>query len=112
VLNPPNGLLSGLTCAGPGQLGRQYQHPQHPAHEDRYQYADNLSWTKGTHQFKFGIDFALLRDTENALFNGPGSYTYGSNQRLCNWTIQAPPTASTGSATHSRSGLCHARFGQ
>ena len=46
--------------------------------EDRYQFADNLSWTKGTHQIKFGVDFAWLRDTENALFNGPGSYTYGS----------------------------------
>ena len=46
--------------------------------EDRYQYADSLSWTKGAHQFKFGVDIADLRDTENALFNGPGSYTYGS----------------------------------
>ncbi len=78
ALNPPNGLLSGLNVQGQGSLGVSTNIPNIQPSEDRYQYADNLSWTKGTHQFKFGIDFALLRDTENALFNGPGSYTYGS----------------------------------
>ncbi len=78
ALNPPNGLLSGLTVAGQGSLGVSTNIPNIQPSEDRYQIADNVSWTKGTHQFKFGMDFALLRDTENALFNGPGSYTYGS----------------------------------
>ncbi len=78
ALNPPNGLLSGLNVAGEGGLGVSTNIPNIQPTEDRYQIADNISWTKGTHQIKFGIDFALLRDTENALFNGPGSYTYGS----------------------------------
>jgi hypothetical protein len=78
ALNPPNGLLSGLNVAGQGSLGVSTNIPNIQPSEDRYQMADNLSWTKGTHQIKFGMDFALLRDTENALFNGPGSYTYGS----------------------------------
>ncbi|MCU1338435.1 MAG: TonB-dependent receptor plug [Bryobacterales bacterium] len=77
-LAPPNGLRSGLTVAGQRNLGVSTNIPNIQPSEDRYQFADNLSWTKGTHQIKFGVDFAFLRDTENALFNGPGSYTYGS----------------------------------
>ena len=77
-LAPPNGLRSGLTVQGQGGLGVSTNIPNIQPSEDRYTYADNLSWNKGAHQLKFGMDFALLRDTENALFNGPGSYTYGS----------------------------------
>jgi len=77
-LDPPNGLLSGLTVAGQGNLGVSTNIPNIQPSEDRYQFADDLSWTKGKHQIKFGVDFAILKDTENALFNGPGSYTYGS----------------------------------
>ena len=78
LLAPPDGLLSGLTVQGQGNLGVSTNLPNVQPSEDRYQYADSLSWTKGAHQFKFGLDIADLRDTENALFNGPGSYTYGS----------------------------------
>ena len=77
-LAPPNGLRSGLTVAGQSNLGVSTNIPNIQPSEDRYQFADNLSWTKGKHQIKFGVDLAFLRDTENALFNGPGSYTYGS----------------------------------
>jgi hypothetical protein len=78
LLAPPDGLLSGLTVQGQGNLGVSVNLPNVQPSEDRYQYADSLSWTKGAHQFKFGLDIADLRDTENALFNGPGSYNYGS----------------------------------
>jgi TonB dependent receptor/Carboxypeptidase regulatory-like domain len=78
LLAPPDGLLSGLTVQGQGNLGVSVNLPNVQPSEDRFQYADSLSWTKGAHQFKFGLDIADLRDTENALFNGPGSYTYGS----------------------------------
>jgi Carboxypeptidase regulatory-like domain/TonB dependent receptor len=78
LLAPPDGLLSGLTVQGQGNLGVSVNLPNVQPSEDRYQYADSLSWTKGAHQFKFGMDIADLRDTENALFNGPGSYNYGS----------------------------------
>jgi hypothetical protein len=78
LLAPPNGLLSGLSVQGQSNLGVSVNLPNVQPSEDRYQYADSLSWTKGAHQFKFGLDIADLRDTENALFNGPGSYTYGT----------------------------------
>jgi hypothetical protein len=78
LLAPPNGLLSGLSVQGQSNLGVSTNLPNVQPSEDRFQYADSLSWTKGSHQFKFGLDIADLRDTENALFNGPGSYTYGT----------------------------------
>ena len=78
ALAPPNGLLSGLTVQGQGSLGVSVNLPNTQPSEDRFSYADSLSWIKGAHQFKFGVDVTDLRDTENALFNGPGSYTYGS----------------------------------
>ncbi|MEI9815138.1 MAG: hypothetical protein WDO18_21920 [Acidobacteriota bacterium] len=77
-LAPPNGLRSGLTVQGQGNLGVSTNMPNIQPTEDRYQLADNLSWTVGRHQVKFGFDFAFLRDTENALFNGPGAYTYST----------------------------------
>jgi outer membrane receptor protein involved in Fe transport len=78
ALAPPNGLLSGLTVQGQGNLGVSINIPNIQPTEDRFQYADNVSWTKGAHQFKFGFDIADLRDTEDALFNGPGQYIYSS----------------------------------
>jgi hypothetical protein len=75
---PPDGLLSGLTVQGQGSLGVSVNIPNVQPTEDRFQFNDTLSWTKGAHQIKLGIDIADLRDTENALFNGPGGYTYGS----------------------------------
>jgi hypothetical protein len=77
-LAPPNGLLSGLTVQGQGNLGVSVNMPNVQPTEDRFQFADSLSWTRGAHQIKLGMDIADLRDTENALFNGPGRYTYGT----------------------------------
>ena len=46
--------------------------------ENRFGFVDNLSWTTGKHQLKFGVDLASSQDYENAVFNGPGSYTSGT----------------------------------
>lgn len=78
ALAPPDGLLSGLTVQGQGNLGVSVNMPNVQPTEDRFQYADNISWTKGSHQIKVGLDVADLRDTEDALFNGPGQYIYSS----------------------------------
>lgn len=77
-LAPPNGLRSQLIVAGQGSLGVSVNMPNTQPSEDRFQFADNVSITRGTHQLKFGVDFAHLRDIENALFNGPGQFTYGT----------------------------------
>jgi hypothetical protein len=52
--------------------------PRIQPNETRYQFADNFSMTVGRHNLKFGFDAANTDDTEEALFNGPGSYTYGT----------------------------------
>lgn len=78
TLAPPNRLRSGLTVQGQANLGVANYIPRVQPTEDRFQFADNLSWTHGRHQFKFGIDIAHTKDVEDALFNGVGSYTYGT----------------------------------
>ncbi|MDX2179429.1 MAG: carboxypeptidase regulatory-like domain-containing protein [Bryobacteraceae bacterium] len=74
----PPGVRSAVTVQGQGNLGVPNYLPRVQPTEDRYQFADNLSWTYGRHQLKFGFDIASTQDTEDALFNGVGSYTYGT----------------------------------
>ena len=46
--------------------------------ESRFQYADNLSWTRGNHNLKFGVDYLNTEDYTNQLLNGNGSYSYAN----------------------------------
>jgi hypothetical protein len=46
--------------------------------ENRFQYADNLSWVKSSHTFKFGLDISRTEDYANQLSNRFGQYTYSS----------------------------------
>jgi outer membrane receptor protein involved in Fe transport len=74
----PPGVRSAVTVQGQVNLGVPNYLPRVQPTEDRYQFADNLSWTKGRHLFKFGFDIAHTRDVEDALFNGVGSFNYGT----------------------------------
>lgn len=74
----PPGVRTAVTVAGQANLGVPNYLPRVQPTEDRYQFADNLSMTVGRHQYKFGFDIAHTKDVEDALFNGTGSYTYGS----------------------------------
>lgn len=44
--------------------------------ERRLQLLDGLTWSKGNHVFKFGLEYNKVSDYENNLFNGNGSYSY------------------------------------
>jgi hypothetical protein len=78
-LLPPGGLLSAVTVAGQGSFGvSSNQLPNIQPTEKRFDLADDFSMTHGKHQLKYGLDLAYLRSIENAVFNGPGSYTYTS----------------------------------
>ena len=44
--------------------------------EDRFQFADTLSWTVGRHLFKFGFDTAQTRDVQDQLNGRFGSFVY------------------------------------
>jgi outer membrane receptor protein involved in Fe transport len=74
----PPGVRSAVTVAGQANLGVPNYLPRVQPTEDRWQFANNLSLTSGRHQYKFGFDIAYTKDVEDALFNGVGSYSYGT----------------------------------
>lgn len=76
-LAPSFGNLT-LTVAGQTNLGISNQYPRILPSENRFQYADTLSWTKGKHGMKFGIDVANTQDVTDSLYNRFGTYTYGT----------------------------------
>jgi hypothetical protein len=41
-----------------------------------YQVRDDLSWTKGAHQLKFGFSWALYKKVQNAFANTEGNYSF------------------------------------
>lgn len=77
-LAPPNGLLGQLSVQGQGNLGVATFLPRVQPTEDRFQFADNLTWLTGRHNFKFGVDIAHTRDKLDLLSTGRGSYTYAN----------------------------------
>ena len=74
---PPFGLLT-LTVAGVTNLGISGGYPRLLPSEQRFQFADNYSWTRGRHEMKFGIDVSNTQDVTNQLMNQFGSYTYAA----------------------------------
>ncbi len=73
----PIGNVS-LSVAGVSTLGGYNILPRILPSENRYQFADSLSWVKGAHTFKFGFDITRTEDFSNSLSNRFGSYTYSS----------------------------------
>ena len=46
--------------------------------ERRFQFADSVTYSSGNHTFKFGTDINHVRDIDDNLFTGAGSYVYGN----------------------------------
>ena len=67
-----------LSVQGQSNLGVINYLPRLNPAEQRFQFADNLSWTVGKHTAKLGVDFANTRDVTESLGNGNGSYTYAT----------------------------------
>jgi len=63
-------------AVGGVQLGPPTYLPRIQPLETRNQFADDLSWSKGKHIFKFGIDIARTSDYVNSISPRYGSYTY------------------------------------
>ncbi len=59
-------------------IGAAMAYPRTLPSEMRFQFADNLSWTRGAHSMKFGIDASTNKDFINQLYNGSGGYSYSS----------------------------------
>jgi hypothetical protein len=56
---------------------------------DDYQLRDDVSWTRGAHQFKFGFSWALYKKTQDAFANTEGNFNF-------NGTFTAGPNNTNG----------------
>jgi hypothetical protein len=63
-------------AVGGVQLGPPTYLPRVQPLEVRNQFADDLSWSKGKHIFRFGVDIARTTDFVNSISPRYGSYTY------------------------------------
>ena len=79
LLDPKLGALS-LSVNGVA-IGSGSYLPRIQPSESRFEYSDNLSWTLGRHNLKFGVNILNTEDYTNQLLNGNGSYSY-SNANL------------------------------
>ncbi|MCU1257295.1 MAG: TonB-dependent receptor, plug [Bryobacterales bacterium] len=74
---PPGIGLAALTVANQTGLGAGATFlPRVQPNEQRFQYADNASWTLGKHILKFGVDIANTADYTYFINNLYGLYTY------------------------------------
>jgi Carboxypeptidase regulatory-like domain/TonB dependent receptor/TonB-dependent Receptor Plug Domain len=78
---PPGVVLSNFTTIGTPNF---LQRPQFPD-ESRDQIADTVTWTRGKHSFKFGVDYSHVNDNSQNLFNGFGTYSYQGSTPLANY---------------------------
>jgi outer membrane receptor protein involved in Fe transport len=72
---PGIGFL-GISVTGQSNLGTATDYPRKNPLENRYQFADSLTWTKNAHTVKFGFDISRTRDLTDLIFNRTGSYSY------------------------------------
>ena len=71
-----------LTVNSVSNLGYATNYPRVNPSELRIQFADNLSWTKGKHTLKFGVDFSHLEDFVQSMANQYPTYSYTTLTQL------------------------------
>src|SRR3989441_11414658 len=74
---PGVGLL-GLTIQGQSNLGTAVNYPRLNPSENRFQFADNVSWSFGKHTWKAGLDVLYTQDYNDNLQNRSGTFTYAN----------------------------------
>src|ERR1051325_9191674 len=79
---PGIGFL-GISVTGQTNLGTATDYPRTNPLENRFQYADTFTLTRGRHTLKVGGDITRTEDYTNLLFNRTGTYTFP------NWTALA-----------------------
>jgi outer membrane receptor for ferrienterochelin and colicin len=67
----------GVTVGGV-PVGVAIDYPRLNPSEERYQFADNLTWTVGTHTLKLGADLTNTQDYLKILRNQFGSFSYSN----------------------------------
>ena len=79
TLENPLALGPQVTIAGMFGYGLDSGYPQSRTN-NTFQYQEALNWTKGTHTFKFGVDFARIYQFEDTPFNSRGTLNYTSSR--------------------------------
>ena len=72
---PRIGLL-GITVQGQQNVGTAVNYPRLNPSENRFQFADNVTWIRGRHTWKLGGDIVNTEDYNDNLLNRTGTYTY------------------------------------
>jgi len=85
----------GSINVGPDPNGPQY------AVQNTYQLEDNLSWTKGNHTLKFGVDLRKQIDPQKFIQRSRGDYTYSTLESFVNDTLPSFAQRSFGSVGYS-----------
>jgi hypothetical protein len=72
-----NGSAPDVFITGGIEFGKPtfLERAQYP-NEKRLQFTDNISWTRGSHNFKFGTDITPVKDVLDNLRNESGAYSY------------------------------------
>ena len=78
----PAFLVSGAPSIGMPSFLPRARYPD----EKRFQWADNLSWSRGRHQLKLGLDINYVREDLINLFQGGGEYFYFGSHALNNFS--------------------------
>jgi hypothetical protein len=93
VLGRPTGFTSNRIFSGPnndsripeihldGYNGTDYTNASWPWNNkaDDYQIRDDVSWTKGAHQFKMGASWAIYKKVQDLFGNTQGSFDFKNN---------------------------------
>ncbi len=66
-----------ITVAG-STVGAAQAYPRTYPSENRFQFVDDYSWTRGAHSAKFGVDFSTTNDWMNQLYNANGGYSFSN----------------------------------
>ncbi|HEX8706618.1 MAG TPA: carboxypeptidase regulatory-like domain-containing protein [Pyrinomonadaceae bacterium] len=86
----PQVFLTGGLTSGTSTNFERLRYP----YEDRTQFADTMTWSKGTHTLKFGGDFNHVIDDIQNLGSEAGSYSYGNiNDFIIDYVNFATPFA-------------------
>lgn len=93
VISAPSGFTFNRFFTGPnldnripsiilgGSTGATYTSNWTPWNNkaDDYQLRDDISWTKGAHQLKFGASWAIYKKTQDAFANTQGNFTFNGS---------------------------------
>jgi hypothetical protein len=67
-----NIAITGLSSLGPTALA------PYLLVQNKYGWSDDVYWTKGAHNIKFGVGFNRIQTFENQPFNAAGTFTFGN----------------------------------